>query len=71
MASWRCRKNNSSTKQLLVSAVAAVALGCLYTPAEAGLYGSSSPVKVLNAAEFKDKVLNSHDLHLVEFYADW
>ncbi|CDJ56301.1 thioredoxin, putative [Eimeria maxima] len=43
----------------------------MYTPAEAGLYSSNGAVKVLNAAEFKSQVINSHDLHLVEFYADW
>lgn len=40
-------------------------------PAAAGLYSSSGPVKMMSAQEFKTNVVNSHDLHIVEFYADW
>ncbi|PHJ21954.1 protein disulfide isomerase-related protein, partial [Cystoisospora suis] len=38
---------------------------------EAGLYSPGGAVKVLNSQEFKDRVVNSHDLFVVEFYADW
>ncbi|CDJ42845.1 thioredoxin, putative [Eimeria tenella] len=62
---------SSSSRLALLLAAAAAALGCLYTPTLAAIYSSSSPVRVLNAAEFKSQVLDSHGLHLVEFYADW
>lgn len=35
------------------------------------LYQSSSPVKVLNAKQFREQVIGSHDLWIVEFFAPW
>ncbi|OEH75015.1 protein disulfide isomerase-related protein [Cyclospora cayetanensis] len=71
MASLRCQKSRSSNALRLLFAACIAVLGYLYSPAEAGLYSSSSPVKVLSASEFKTQVVNSHDLHLVEFFAEW
>ncbi|PFH38095.1 putative protein disulfide isomerase-related protein (provisional) [Besnoitia besnoiti] len=39
--------------------------------AEAGLYAPNGPVKVLSSKQFKETVVNSNDLFIVEFYADW
>ncbi|KAI4341000.1 hypothetical protein MLD38_025781 [Melastoma candidum] len=36
-----------------------------------GLYGPSSPVLQLNPSNFKNKVLNSNGIVLVEFFAPW
>lgn len=38
---------------------------------EAALYSGDSPVRVMNESEFRSEVINSHDLYLVEFFADW
>eukprot|EP00923_Selenidium_pygospionis_P034515 GHVN01060128.1.p1 GENE.GHVN01060128.1~~GHVN01060128.1.p1 ORF type:complete len:416 (-),score=45.51 GHVN01060128.1:2065-3312(-) len=35
------------------------------------LYSSSSPVKVLSAAEFSRDVINGNEIYIVEFFADW
>ncbi|EPT25079.1 protein disulfide isomerase-related protein (provisional), putative [Toxoplasma gondii ME49] len=41
------------------------------TGAQAGLYAPNGPVKVLSGQQFKEQVVGSNDLFIVEFYADW
>ncbi|XP_058515736.1 protein disulfide-isomerase A6 homolog [Ochotona princeps] len=69
----QCLACNHNELKAGATLVLLLLLSCInkVQPAAAGLYSSSGPVKVMNAQEFKDNVVKSHDLHIVEFFADW
>ncbi|CBZ56121.1 hypothetical protein NCLIV_065470 [Neospora caninum Liverpool] len=55
----------------LYALLACLSVSSPFSGAEAGLYSPNGPVKVLSSQQFKETVVNSNDLFIVEFYADW
>uniref|UniRef100_A0A0G4HA07 Thioredoxin domain-containing protein n=1 Tax=Chromera velia CCMP2878 TaxID=1169474 RepID=A0A0G4HA07_9ALVE len=47
------------------------AAACSIPAVVTGLYSSKSPVQILSASDFKNKVINSDENWIVEFFASW